>query len=187
MTAPRQDGPAVTLRSLSRADAPALAELGRRNRADMERTGPPRPPGGFAPAAQVERIEGILADCARGTREFWVIEVDGVLAGDISLHGIERGPVQTANVGYLVDGAFRGRGVATSALRLAVAESFGRLHLHRLDAGAQPGNLGSRRVLEKAGFTRVGVQRRLLFVDGRWRDHVLYELVGPDFVPDLGW
>ena len=79
--------------------------------------------------------------------------MDGVVAGDISLHSIHRGAVQTANVGYMVDAAFRGRGVATAALRLVVAHSFGELRLHRLDAGAMPSNLGSQRVLEKAGFT----------------------------------
>ncbi len=93
--------------------------------------------------------------------------------------------MQSANVGYMVDTAVRGRGVATAALRLVVAHAFDQLRLHRLDAGAMPSNVASQRVLEKAGFARVGVNRRFLFVAGSWQDHVLYELVGPDFVPPI--
>ncbi len=154
-----------------------------RNRADIERVSPPQPADTYTEAGQVARITSIMREVAQGLRLSWTIRVDGALAGDISLHGIHRGPMQTAGVGYMVDAAFRGRGVATAAVRLVIAHAFGELRLHRLDAGAMPSNLGSQRVLENAGFTRVGVMRSFLFVGGHWEDHVLYELVGPDFVP----
>ena len=108
----------------------------------------------------------------------------GQLAGDIALSHIQRGPLQRANVGYLVDSGFRGRGVASAALRLAVREGFTRLGLHALEAGAMPSNIASQRVLEAAGFRRVGLAERLLFIARAWEDHVLYEIVGADFVPD---
>ena len=154
-----------------------------RNHADIERVSPPQA-ASFSAAGQAARMEEILTQCDKGTRVYWTIRVGGVIAGDISLHPIHRGPVQTANVGYMVDAAFRGRGVATAALRLVVERAFGELQFHRLDAGAMPSNRGSQRVLEKAGFTRVGVLRRYLFVRDTWQDHVLYEIVGPDFVPE---
>ncbi len=173
----------VTIRPLRLGDAVAIAALNERNRADIEQVSPPQPPDTYTAAGQAARVSGILRETAQGMRVHWTIRVDGELAGDISLHAVHRGPVQTANVGYMVDAAFRGAGVATAAVRLVVAEAFGPLQLHRLDAGAMPSNLGSQRVLEKAGFTRVGVLKRYLYVGGSWQDHVLYELVGPDFVP----
>lgn len=175
----------VSLRELRQSDAAEVAAMNARNRADIERVSPPQTEATFTVPGQAQRITEILAQSALGSRAYWTIRVDGVLAGDISLHAIQRGPVQTANVGYMVDAAFRGRGVATAALRLVVARAFGDLRLHRLDAGAMPSNLGSQRVLEKAGFTRVGVLERFLFVTGSWQDHVLYEMVGADFVPDV--
>ncbi len=173
----------VAIRALDITDAADLAAMNVRNRADFERVSPPQPADTYTESGQAARITGILLQTEQGARRNWTIRVDGAFAGDISLHAIQRGAVQTANVGYSVDAAFRGRGVATAALRLVVAHSFDELQLHRLDAGAMPSNLGSLRVLEKAGFTRVGVMRRFLFVAGNWEDHVLYELVGPDFVP----
>jgi ribosomal-protein-alanine N-acetyltransferase len=178
------DDARVSLHILQRSDAIEIASMNARNLADIERVSPPRAADVYSAAAQAERIDGILKQCELGTRVSWTIRVDGAIAGDVELHGIHRGPVQEANVGYMVDAAFRGRGVATAALRLVVAEAFGELRLHRLDAGAMPSNRGSQRVLEKAGFTRIGVLRRYLFIAGTWQDHVLYELVGPDFTPE---
>jgi [ribosomal protein S5]-alanine N-acetyltransferase len=178
------DAALVSLRTLQRSDAGEIASMNARNRADIERVSPPRTVDVYSEAGQTERISGILEQCEQGTRVPWTIRVDGALAGDIELHGIHRGAVQEANVGYMVDAAFRGRGVATAALRLVVTAAFGELGLHRLDAGAMPSNRGSLRVLEKAGFTRVGLLRRFLFIAGAWQDHVLYELVGPDFTPE---
>ncbi|MGH7722338.1 MAG: GNAT family N-acetyltransferase [Candidatus Dormibacteria bacterium] len=173
----------VALRALQRADAVDIAAMNTRNRADIERVSPPQPAASYTVSGQTDRIDEIVKQCEQGTRAYWTIRVDGRLAGDISLHAIHRGPVQTANVGYMVDAAYRGRGVATAALRLVVRCAFDELRLHRLDAGAMPSNRGSQRVLEKAGFTRVGVQQRYLFVADAWQDHVLYEIVGADFVP----
>lgn len=175
----------VTIAQLTLDDAAGLAAINERDRKDIERVSPPNVGELHTEAGQQARIRTILDECARGIRAYWTIRVDGGIAGDISLHAIQRGATQTANVGYMVDSAWRGRGVATSALRLVVAHSFEQLRLHRLDAGAMPSNLGSLRVLEKAGFTRVGIMRRFLFVAGRWEDHVLYEVVGPDFVPGV--
>lgn len=177
--------PNVTLRELSTEDAAELAAMNVRNRADIERVSPPQTEATFTAEGQARRIGEILAQTAQGTRAYWTIRVGGALAGDISLHAMQRGAVQTANVGYMVDAAFRGRGVATAALRLVVAKAFGELGLHRLDAGAMPSNIGSQRVLEKAGFTRVGVLERFLYVGHAWEDHVTYEIVGADFVPDV--
>jgi [ribosomal protein S5]-alanine N-acetyltransferase len=176
----------VAIQPLQLGDASAIAAMNQRNRADIERVSPPQQLDTYTESGQAARISSILRECAQGVRAHWTIQADGVLAGDISLHAIHRGPVQTANVGYMVDAALRGRGVATAAVRLVVEHAFDQLQLHRLDAGVMPSNLGSQRVLEKAGFTQVGLMRRYLFIAGSWEDHMLYELVGPDFVPLTG-
>lgn len=178
-----QHGDPVTIRPLEVSDAADVAAMNLRNRADIERVSPPQTADTYTEAGQAVRIGNIVRECAQGLRAHWTIRVDGAVAGDISLHAIHRGALQTAGVGYMVDAAFRGRGVATAAVKLVTVEAFGRLRLHRLEAGVMPSNVGSQHVLENAGFTRIGVSRRLLFVAGSWEDHFLYELVGPDFVP----
>lgn len=174
---------AVSLRELGHADIAAMTEMMVRNRADVERVGPANADRFFTETGMARRIDEVIDETARGLRRHWTIRVDGELAGDIALSHIQRGALQNANLGYMVDVAFRGRGVATSAVRLATARAFGEVGLHRVEAGVMPSNIASRRVLERAGFTRVGIERALLFIAGRWEDHILYELVGPDAAP----
>jgi ribosomal-protein-alanine N-acetyltransferase len=86
-----------------------------------------------------------------------------------------RGPLQSANVGYWVDHARNGRGLATAAVADAVAFAFEDAGLHRVEAGTLLDNVASQRVLEKNGFERIGVARRYLLIAGDWRDHVLFQ------------
>ena len=56
---------------------------------------------------------------------------------------------------YWVDRTFWGKGVATTALQILLAETAER----PVYARAASDNVGSLRVLEKAGFRRIGVDR----------------------------
>ena len=176
------DTSAVTLAPLQLDDVDAMAEMTDRNREDLAEVSP-----SDASADGVDgmrrRIERVLAEVDGGQRVYWTIRVDGVIAGDIVLSHIQRGALQRANLGYMVDNRHRGRGVATTAARLAVERAFGEVGLHRVEAGTKLDNVASQRVLERVGFTRVGVQRALLHIAGRWEDHYLYELVGPHTAP----
>jgi len=58
-------------------------------------------------------------------------------------------------IGYNVAPGFRGRGIATQAVALLLAEAFGS-GLRRVRAETVGGNTASERVLEKAGFERGG-------------------------------
>jgi RimJ/RimL family protein N-acetyltransferase len=80
-----------------------------------------------------------------------MIDVDGVAVGTISSFVIEG----DREVTYWIDHAHWGSGIASAALRSFLAEQperplFGRTAAH---------NLGSARVLERAGFVRVGTDR----------------------------
>jgi RimJ/RimL family protein N-acetyltransferase len=58
----------------------------------------------------------------------------------------------TATVGYWLAAADRGRGAATSAVRLLAGWAFSELGLQRLALTVEVGNVASRRVAERCGF-----------------------------------
>ena len=58
---------------------------------------------------------------------------------------------------------------------------FGELNLHRIEAACIPSNAPSIRVLEKCGFSREGLARRYLCINGVWQDHLLFGLLHEDF------
>jgi RimJ/RimL family protein N-acetyltransferase/nitrite reductase/ring-hydroxylating ferredoxin subunit len=74
----------------------------------------------------------------------------GKYVGSIGLH-LGPNPRRHA-VGYVVAPEFRGRGIATRALRLVTRWGFEQLGIERLALWTLPGNVASQRVAEKAGF-----------------------------------
>jgi RimJ/RimL family protein N-acetyltransferase len=105
-------------------------------------------------SAFLNRMARIRADTSASNR---VIEVDGAVAGTIASFRID----DQLEVTYWVDRTFWGKGVASAALQLLLAETAER----PLYARAASDNLGSLRVLEKAGFRPIGVDRG--FAPGR--------------------
>ncbi|KAK1314644.1 hypothetical protein QJS10_CPA06g00451 [Acorus calamus] len=86
-----------------------------------------------------------------------------------------------ASIGYGVAHEYWGRGIVTRAVEVVVSGIFEeRPHLRRLDGLVDVENLGSQRVLEKAGFVREGVLRKYMVVKGRTRDMIMYSVTRDD-------
>ncbi|MBB6549154.1 GNAT family N-acetyltransferase [Nonomuraea rubra] len=103
----------------------------------------------------------------------------GAFAGHIQL--MQVAPVLgQAMIGYSLLPGFRGRGFMTRAVELVVGWAFARTALHRIVAGTDVGNAASHAVLERAGFRREGVHRKLLpRPDGTRADDVQWARLRP--------
>jgi RimJ/RimL family protein N-acetyltransferase len=111
-----------------------------------------------------------LAFIERGEHERAVVDGDtGEVLGCI---GWRPGRDATAEVGYWVTPAARGRRVATTALELLTAELF-KSETQRLYLQTALTNVASQRVAIAAGFTREGIARGA----SRWRDGTRYDTV----------
>jgi len=99
--------------------------------------------------------------------------------GGVGLNFINR-VHQMANLGNWVRSSSVGRGVATSATRLAASFGFAALGLHRIEIVVAVGNVASQRVAEKAGAVREGLLRKRLLISGESQDAVLFSLVPED-------
>jgi ribosomal-protein-alanine N-acetyltransferase len=170
----------TTIRQAVPNDARALSALYRAERAFLAPFEPDRGESFFTEATQRVRLAELAERRRAGAGDAWVILDDGQPAGVISLSNIVRGPFQSANIGYFVAQHRNGRGVATTAVRLVVKNAFTLLGLHRLEAGTLVDNRASQRVLEKAGFERIGLARRYLHIAGDWRDHILFQRLSED-------
>ena len=155
------------IRRLTTADAEELAALLVANREFLAPFEPVRPERFFTPVGQAERI-------AEHANLFAILD-DEAIAGTIAISNVVHGAFCSATLGYWVDRARNGRGLASAAVGAAVATAFGQLGLHRLEAGTLVDNVGSQRVLERNGFTRIGVAPHYLHIGGAWRDHVLFQ------------
>ena len=87
-----------------------------------------------------------------------------------------RHPQQT-DIGYWLGEPFWNKGYMTDAVRLACYLSFHYLDAVKTAAGVFAGNAGSRRALEKNGFSLDGTMRSQAYKHGRWRDVWLFSLL----------
>ena len=171
---------AVGIRVVSPDDADVLADLLSRNRGFLAPWDPVRDDDYFTPDGQRTLLSRSLRRSRQGLDWPGVVTVDGALVGRVNLNNLIRGAFCSADLGYWVDQAHNGRGVATAAVAAVVRLAFGELGLHRVQAGTLPHNRGSQRVLERNGFTRIGMAPRYLQIAGRWQDHLLFQRLADD-------
>ena len=101
-----------------------------------------------------ERHRSLVAEQAAGTGAFYLLlEADASVLGRFNLIFDAAGG---AELGYRVAQHACGRGVATATVREVCRLAVTRHGLHTLRAATSHGNVGSRRVLLKAGFVAVG-------------------------------
>jgi RimJ/RimL family protein N-acetyltransferase len=113
----------------------------------------------------------------RGLLAPYVIEdtANGTILGGANLSRFD--PLRdSVELGYWLFREARGRGVATRVVRALVEHAFANGIL-RIEAVVRIGNTPSERVLERVGFEREGVKRKLLRHDGVRVDATLFALV----------
>lgn len=171
------------LRLVREDDAAELAALLTANREFLAPWEPLREASWFTAAGQLTALTESLLMHARGISYPMVIELDDRIVGRANLNSIVRGAGQYASVGYWVAESVTGRGIATAAVAELRRTAFAGLNLHRLEAGTLPHNVASQRVLGRNGFTRYGLAPQYVRIAGRWQDHLLYQLLNPDWSP----
>ncbi|MEV4639189.1 GNAT family N-acetyltransferase [Actinoplanes sp. NPDC049548] len=172
----------VTLRPLAESDVEFYAELHAQE--DVVATSvPPIPP---TPDEMRRRCAWAQSHWLAGDRADLVIAdtATGTPTGEIGLYYQEPRTGQ-AMIGYSMLPGWRGRGYPTRAAQLVSLWAFAETGIARLIAGALPENVGSQRVLEKAGFKREAYLRsRLPGVEGRRNDDVQFALLAEDLLTE---
>ena len=79
-------------------------------------------------------------------------------------------PNNSAEIGYVINPDYRGRGIAVEAARRVMRFGFEEMGLNRIEARYMVGNDASKRVMEKLGMTFEGVYRSSVCINGIYRD-----------------
>ena len=100
----------------------------------------------------------------------------------IGLFGLRLGheKYNRAEVWYKVHPDYWNQGYATEALKAVLQFGFDTLGVHRIEAGCAVDNIGSVKVLEKAGMTREGRGRKILPLESGWSDNFQYSILDTD-------
>ena len=87
----------------------------------------------------------------------------------------------SAEVGYVINPEFHGRGIATEVCGRVIRFGFENLALNRIECRFIPQNLASRRVMEKNGMTFEGIKREGVLVKGEHRDVGVCSILRSEF------
>jgi [ribosomal protein S5]-alanine N-acetyltransferase len=173
-------GRRILLRPIVAADFSAWREVRRRNIDWLTRWEAQRVQG---QPDVVEDKDAFTVRCSARQRERQLgtgygygIFIDGELAGEINLTAVQRGPFQSAYVGYWIDEKHAGNGYMPEALVVLAQFAFDELQLHRIQISIIPRNTASRRVVEKLGIRDEGIAARYLEINGVWEDHIRYAI-----------
>ena len=86
-----------------------------------------------------------------------------------------------AEIGYVLNPAYHGKGIATEVVGRVIRYGFENLALERIEGKYMIGNEASRRVMEKNGMIFEGVRRKGMLIKGEYRDVGVCAIIREDF------
>lgn len=112
---------------------------------------------------------------------FFAIVVEEVLAGSIGI--VTKTDIYRKNfeIGYFLAVDYWGKGIATKAIKAATSYAFKDFDIVRVYAEPFADNDGSRRALEKAGFTLEATLRHNVIKNGLIKDSCIYSVLKENF------
>lgn len=127
-------------------------------------------------------LAGVVEGYERGDHAGWGIEHrdSGKFIGTIGFIEIRQGGY-VGEVGYVLNRHYWGQGLMTEALKAVIDFGFRHMELRRIEAAARVTNVGSYRVMEKAGMQFEGIMRDARYNKGRMETVRLYAIIRSDY------
>lgn len=167
-----REGTDVTLRTIEEDDAEFLQRL-------INDPSVRIPIGATEPKNRAEELEWIES-LGEDDGVHLLVCVEGDPVGNVTLHP-PRERWGIAEIGYMIAPEQWGNGYATDAVREICGYAFDERRLNKVCADCYATNPGSRRVLEKAGFTQEGRFRQEAFIEGEHVDVLRYGLLAEEY------
>jgi [ribosomal protein S5]-alanine N-acetyltransferase len=92
---------------------------------------------------------------------------------------------KTAEIGYVISPDYWGKGYTSEAVKKVFSFGFIDMDLVRIQARCFLENIGSQRVMEKAGMTFEGVVRKGLYMKGKHQDLKLYSILKEEYSQEI--
>jgi ribosomal-protein-alanine N-acetyltransferase len=167
----------ITLRPWSVNDAVKLAAIAdNKNIADNLRDGFPNP---YSIDDALKWLNIVLSE--EFPYRYFAIAVDNSLIGSIGI--VSKSDIYRKNVeiGYFLSEEHWGKGIITKAIKAATSYAFKEFDIVRVYAEPFADNYGSRKALEKAGFTLEATLKNNVIKNGIIKDSCIYAVLKEDF------
>lgn len=108
----------------------------------------------------------------------------GTIAGSIGFLYMDWKARKT-EIGYWLGDEYIGKGLATKAAKLLINHSFEELDLKKVEINVASGNLKSKAIPERLGFTAKGTIRNYEYLNGEYHDRIIYGLLKKEWIVAL--
>jgi ribosomal-protein-alanine N-acetyltransferase len=112
----------------------------------------------------------------------WVVEVDGRAVGTTGIREIDWKNGFGTTGTMIGDKSLWGKGIGRETMQLRARYAFIQLPLRKLKSSYFDGNTASGRAQAAAGYREVGRFRADRYVDGKWVDEVMTEVMREDWL-----
>ncbi len=163
---PPIDTPRLRLRAMRVADAVDMYAYARQAEVTTYLT--------WVPHRDVDETRAYLTEVGRRYRtgDFYdwslLCREDGHMIGTCGFTSFNY-DADSAEIGYVLNPAYQGRGLATEAVLAVMEFGFRELSLHRIEAHFIEGNDASLRLMERVGMTFEGFARESMYIKGQYR------------------
>lgn len=176
----RISGEDIYIKVLTPKDAQNLLNYYIKNKTYLSKFEPAREENFYTLEVQKKNLIENYKDFLNGKNINFGIYKHNKLIGKIQISNIVMGVFKNAFVGYSIDEYEQGKGYMKQALKLVIKYAFEEIELHRLEASTLTDNLRSQGVLRACGFKKLGVSDRYLFINSKWRDHIIFYKTNSD-------
>jgi len=106
--------------------------------------------------------------------QIFAIEINGKASGAIGLHQQSDIHLKNMELGYWLAEMYWGKGIMTKVVTQMVDYGFKTFKIKRIFARPFGTNIGSQKVLEKAGFKLEGSFEKTIYKNGEYLDELVY-------------
>jgi len=164
----------INIQVLNPGDAEEVLEFHLRNRGFLKPFEPSRDEDFYTLSSQKRTLTESYKQFLNGNGVNLGIYKNKKIIGKIRISNIVMGVFKNAFIGYSMDEKEQNKGYMKEAVKLAVTYAFEELELHRIEATTLVDNEKSQRVLRNCGFRELGISEKYLYINGEWRDHMVF-------------
>ena len=168
------EGKNVLIRNFTPDDAQELLEYYLRNKEHLREFEPVRDASFFTYEMQKEILLESYRQLMTGVGSDLGIYKDNKIIGKAKISNIVYGVLKSGILGYSIDKEYEGKGYMKEAINLVLEYAKEYLDLHRIEASVLTTNERSKGVLLSCGFEEVGINKKYLYINGKWSDHITF-------------
>ena len=167
-------GRRISVRSLGPDDAQSMLDFYARNKDHLAPYEPRRDESFYTLKTQTEILKESYTELINGTGITLGIFKNDSLIGRIKISDIVYGIFKSCYLGYCMAKDHQGNGYMKEAVNLVLEYIKNDLELHRVEASTLVDNVKSQSVLKSCGFEELGLNKKYLYINGDWRDHITF-------------